>query len=397
MLSNLLSNALKFTPAGGHIEVRLQHPAGAFEISVTDSGPGIEPAEHARIFERYQQGDQRDASSPGTGIGLALVRELIALHEGSVHVHSERGSGARFTLRFPDTLRVTDALAEAPPRSGQETTSPPAEAAETVAGAGNLDDVPCVLIVDDNAELRAFLRLRLGRSYRIVEAQDGEAGLAMAREQVPDAIITDGMMPRMDGLAMTAAIKADPELDFVPVLMLTSRAGADNVVRGLQAGADDYLAKPFDGAELAARVAGLIASRHRLRARFAGDAEPRTDAVTESAFQQRIDGILAEHLADADFSVRDWASLLHMDRTTLFRKIKSEVSQSPEEYLREFRLARAASLLAEGAGNVAEVADAVGFASVSYFSRRFRERYQCSPASYARGRTASPKDANQGP
>ena len=390
VVGNLVSNALKFTPRGGSVTVRLRHPGGHFEIEVADTGPGIDPADHQRIFERYQQGTQTDPSQPGTGIGLALVRELVALHGGRVDVDSVPGAGARFTVRIPDALEAGAHAAPIDASAGAEPRPPSMDAVdardaemETEAADADADsERPCVLIVDDNAELRDFLRVRLGRSYRIVEASDGEEGLALARAHVPDVVVTDGMMPRMGGLALTAAIKTDPELDFVPVLMLSARAGKDDTVRGLQAGADDYLAKPFDGAELAARVAALIASRRRLRERLHAQVEP--PVATESAFVRQADAVLAGHLADPEFSVRDWAQLMHMDRTTLFRKLKSETGQSPEDYVREQRLQHAARLLAERAGTVAEVADAVGFASVSHFSRRFRERFDCTPAGFAK-------------
>ncbi len=382
MLSNLLSNAIKFTPEGGRVTVRLTQSAGHAELSVTDTGPGIDPADHQAIFERYRQGEQTSASSPGTGIGLALVRELAELHGGRVEVESTPGQGACFRLVLPSDLQANAAPGDATddqPADLQGDTAPTQAALEDMIS----EDVPCVLLVDDSAELRAFLRLRLGRSYRIEEAADGAEGLEKARAITPDAIITDGLMPVMDGLAMTREIKADPELAFVPVLMLTSRAAPEDTVRGLESGADDYLSKPFDSAELAARVAGLIASRRHLKARLEKTG-PNTAEVSESPFMTRVSGLLEAHLPDPTFSVRDWADLLHMDRTTLFRRLKSETDLSPEEYLREQRLQAAARLLAEQAGNVAEVAEAVGFASVSHFSRRFRERFGLTPATYAR-------------
>ena len=382
MLSNLLSNAIKFTPEGGRVTVRLTRSEEHAELAVTDTGPGIDPADHQAIFERYRQGQQTSASSPGTGIGLALVRELAELHGGQVVVESEPGQGACFKLRIPTDLKA-EASTDQPPEVTEAASQLPPARSEAGIDAMTSEDVPCVLLVDDNAELRAFLRLRLGRSYRIEEAVDGSDGLERARELIPDAIITDGLMPVMDGLAMTRAIKDDPELAFVPVLMLTSRAAPEDTVRGLEAGADDYLAKPFDNAELAARVAGLIASRRRLKVHLE-HAESGAAEVSESPFMAQLNGVVKEHLADPRFSIRDWADLLHMDRTTLFRRLKNETGQSPEEYLRERRLQAAARLLTERAGNVAEVAEAVGFASVSHFSRRFRERFDTTPAAYAR-------------
>jgi len=382
MLSNLMSNAIKFTPEGGRIELGLIHTEGKIELTVTDSGPGIDPAYQQAIFERYRQGEQTSASSPGTGIGLALIRELAELHGGHIRVESKPGLGASFSLSIPTDLQPN---AEASNESIAVETRAESNQGPSEATIDEMtsEDVPCVLLVDDNAELRAFLRLRLGRSYRIEEAADGSEGLERARELIPDAIITDGLMPVMDGLAMTREIKNDPELAFVPVLMLTSRAAPEDAVRGLEAGADDYLAKPFDSAELAARVAGLIASRRRLNAHLE-HAGISSAEVSESPFMAQLNSVLDDHLADPKFSVRDWADLLHMDRTTLFRRLKGETGQSPEEYLREKRLQAAARLLTERAGNVAEVADAVGFASVSHFSRRFRERFDTTPAAYAR-------------
>ncbi len=386
MLSNLLSNAIKFTPDGGQVTVRLARVKGLIELSVVDTGPGIDPADQHTIFERYRQGEQTSASHPGTGIGLALARELAELHGGSIRVESEPGKGACFTLQIPTDLQPNAAASEPPGAVEAPAGAVHEQFAEDIDELSS-EDIPCVLLVEDNAELRAFLRLRLGSSYRIEEAADGAEGLKRARELTPDAIITDGLMPVMDGLAMTGEIKSDPELAFVPVLMLTSRASPEDTVRGLESGADDYLSKPFDSTELAARVAGLIASRRRLKSHLEKSA-PSEAEVSQSPFLAQVNSLLEAHLSDSSLSIQDWSDLLHMDRTTLYRRLKSETGQSPEEYLREKRLQTAARLLRERAGNVAEVADAVGFASVSHFSRRFRERFQSSPAAYSRNNQA---------
>lgn len=383
MVSNLLSNAMKFTPADGTVRVELIEDSGRFRIAVEDSGPGIAEADQSDIFERYRQGSRSAPGGGGTGIGLALVSELIELHGGEVRLTSVPGDGARFTLDLPGDIE---------PMEGESDWAPESVVAESMMARleppgleTEQTDAPQILLVDDNAELREFLRLRLGRAFRIVEAENGVRGLEQAREHLPDLIVTDGMMPELDGLGLTRAVKADPELDFIPVLMLTARGESDAIVRGLAAGADDYLAKPFDGAELAARINGLIASRRRLKARLQAEFEASDQPINvESDFVKAAERVVEESLSDPGFSVRDWASLLHMDRTTLFRKLKEETGQSPDDYLREARMQRAAELLGRRAGNVAEVAEAVGFASVSSFSRRFRERFGQTPASFRR-------------
>ena len=396
VVTNLVSNALKFAPQGSTVRVVVSEQTGTNKhcqaIEVIDAGPGIAEADRERIFERYQQADATPQG--GTGIGLALVRELVELHGGEVRVTEAEGGGAWFRVELPARSEIVETAVENAvetdsPGVGDELFAAGITAGNVYAPAGELAngeaDRPTVLIVDDNAELRGFLRLRLGRAYRIVEAGDGKEGLEQARTVIPDAIVTDGMMPELDGLGMTRELKSDPETDFIPVLMLTARGGPDAVVRGMQAGADDYLAKPFDSAELAARIAGLIASRRRLRQRLAEHAKQGVEAQveqTEDPFVGKARAVLVENFTEPGFSVRDWADLMHMDRTTLFRKFKAVVGRSPDEALREMRLQRAAELLRAKAGNVAEVADAVGFASVSAFSRRFRERFGDSPAGY---------------
>lgn len=371
VIRNLISNAMKFSPPGGAISVTLtvepgpDHPEVV--LVVADQGPGIAEEDLPRIFERYYQGDQTHASAPGTGIGLALVKDLVRLHRGDISATSKPGSGARFEVRFPDEL--PDLRQEARP-----VVDPEVELASL-----DSDDVPTVLLVDDNEELRGFLSMRLGANYRILQAADGQAGLDTARAEVPDVIISDVMMPVKDGLQMTTELKQDPETDFIPIILLSAKTTKRDTVTGLELGADDYLAKPFDTAELAARVAGLISSRRRLRELAAAEPEE-----TRSAFMTRAHEVLDERLGDGDFGPRDWAEALHMDRTTLYRQLKKETDLAPEEYLREQRLQQAAVLLKSKAGNVSQVAMTVGFNSVSYFSRRFKERFGVSPAGYAR-------------
>jgi len=377
VVRNLISNALKFTADGGRIDIRCQIKDEQIELQVADTGCGIDVADQQRIFERYYQGNQTHASHPGTGIGLALVRELVELHQGQVGVASAIGEGSIFPVRFPIALPE---LANGPIAVATGTANESIDPSQLWRADSDADDVPTILIVDDNAELRAFLNLRLRGSYRVLEAGDGEQGLAKAQSELPDVIVTDVMMPRMTGLEMTAALKGDATTDFMPILMLSARTTRRDTVEGLEHGADDYLAKPFDSAELATRVAGLIASRRKLQQR----SQEKSQAIEAwSLFLQKAHEIVLEHLGDPEFGPRDWANLLHMDRTTLYRKLKAETKHSPEEYLREQRLQTAAKLLKSKAGNVSQVAVAVGFNSISYFSKRFKARFDVTPAAYA--------------
>ncbi|MEM9530510.1 MAG: ATP-binding protein [Pseudomonadota bacterium] len=368
VIRNLMSNAMKFSPAGGAITVTLTLTDGHVHLSVADEGPGISVEDQGRIFERYYQGDQTHASEPGTGIGLALVKDLVALHRGTISVFSEPGQGARFDVTFPDELPDL--------RQDPKPVVDPEAALPEPGG----DDVPTILLVDDNEELRAFLTMRLSANYRILQAADGQQGLDVAQAETPDVIVSDVMMPVLDGLKMTAQLKSDPETDFIPILLLSAKTTRRDAVTGLEQGADDYLSKPFDTAELAARVAGLITSRRRLRALAKTEEPPR------SAFLVKAHEVLDERLGDGDFGPREWAEALHMDRTTLYRQLKKETDQAPEDYLREERLKRAAELLRARAGNVSQVAMTVGFNSISYFSRRFKSRFGVSPAGYADSR-----------
>ncbi len=380
VLRNLLGNALKFTPRDGTITVDLAQEDSQIVLRVTDTGYGIDAKDLAHIFERYYQGDQTHAGQPGTGIGLALVQELVELHQGTVRAESTPEQGSCFTVNFPNSLpELKNQPVVAEPQMDGAPALADADANAWLADAGD-EDVPTVLVVDDNAELRAFLNMRLRGSFRVLEAGDGQAGLEIARTELPDIVVTDVMMPKMTGLELTAALKSDPQTDFIPILMLSARTTRRDTVAGLEQGADDYLAKPFDSAELATRVAGLIASRRKLRQMMQAEPDPEPN---RSPFLVSAHTVVMENLGDPQFGARDWADLLHMDRTTLYRKLKAETDQSPEEYLREQRLLRAAELLKSRSGNVSQVAVAVGFNSISYFSKRFKERFNQTPATYS--------------
>jgi signal transduction histidine kinase/DNA-binding response OmpR family regulator len=373
-LGNLVSNAAKYTPRGGHIRVALSCIEQAVSIVVADNGQGIATEALPHVFDRFFQA-QAEHLPQGTGIGLALVREIVEGHGGSIHVDSTPGQGSCFTLTVPRSTAI-EAVAPAPLPSSE-----PREAAQAEAR-----ELPVALVIDDHTDLRLRLRRLLEPRFRVVEAGDGPTGLAAARSELPDIIVCDVMMPGFDGVELAKRLRADADIAAVPLLLLTAKTGAEHAVAGLRAGADDYLSKPFDASELLARIDALLAVRRRLQ-RLAPTASvvATTHVVSdEDKFRARLDAAIKAHVGDSQFGVEELAQALHADRSTLFRRIKELYGQNARDYLREARMKHAFELLGSQAGNVTEVAYAVGFESLSGFSRAFRQRFGVSPsAAYA--------------
>ena len=415
-LSNLLSNAFKFTPDGGAVRVTVGSGESSARITVRDSGPGIPAADLGLVFDRFHRA-RTAGTQPGTGIGLALAKELIALHGGAITVDSEEGFGSTFTI----TLRkgrahlaaeqvVEDGLvvAAASPHPG-----PPAEflaPASPMRDVPNVtgdaekpgrvlsipdsqvpipdnDDITTVLVVDDNAEVRAYVRQHLEARYRVLEAVNGEEGIAMARQQLPDLVLSDVMMPVTDGFALCRALKSDPETAFLPVILLTARAEAEDKLTGLTEQADDYLTKPFDVRELLARIANIIAMRRRLRDRFSGapltiHPAPVDVAPADRKFIDQIRAVIEAHLGDEQFTVERLAGEVGQSRGNLHRRLRELTGESPSDLIRRMRLERAAAMLDAEAGSVGEIAYAVGFKSVAHFSNAFHELHGVRPSAW---------------
>ena len=406
-LSNLLSNAFKFTPDGGAIRVTVAGDESSARITVRDSGPGIPAADLALIFDRFHRA-RTAGTQPGTGIGLALAKELIALHGGAIAVESEEGFGSTFTVTLrkghahlsPEqviddgSLTTSASPHPGPPPEFVAPASPMREVPNVGAGPEAVtDDITTVLVVDDNAEVRAYMRQHLVPRYRVLEAVNGEEGIAMAHRYLPDLVLSDVMMPVTDGFALCRALKSDPETDFLPVILLTARAEAEDKLSGLMERADDYLTKPFDVRELLARIANIIAMRRRLRERFA--AIPLTIhpaavdvAPADRKFIDQVRAAIEAHLGDEQFTVERLASEVAQSRGNLHRRLRELIGESPSDLIRRMRLERAAELLDARAGSVAEVAYAVGFKSVAHFSNAFHELHGVRPSAW-RARTVA--------
>lgn len=395
VFANLLSNALKFTAAGGDVLLRLEVVQHQAVVSVRDTGTGISEEHLPHVFERFFQG-QKSEMQPGTGIGLSLAWQIAELHEATLEVSSTVGVGSTFTVRLPLETTPAHVASHLDRRSAgasavREATTETNEA--TATSDEQQGDVTTVLIVDDNADIRAYVRSHLAGQYMTVEAADGENALTALGTHLPDLIISDVMMPRMDGFKLLETLRSDPETDFIPIILLTARAEAEDRLAGLGLGADDYITKPFDARELSARVDNLIAQRRRLKNRYALARDGGEDAgaihpapseamSADAAFLERVRTVIERSMDDEDFGVEAMALAVGQSRSSLHRHLSNITGESPSHLLRRMRLERGADLLRRRAGTVSEIAYAVGFKSVAHFSTSFRQHFDQTPTAY---------------
>lgn len=376
VLNNLLSNAFKFTPKGG--EVQLVVDAGkSLSLSVLDSGSGISTEEQKHIFDRYYSTEvATNSGQAGNGIGLSLAKELVHLMGGEIGLESSLGQGSQFTVELP----VERSLKTANPRLMDIIPSINFEPED-------FSDKPLLLVVDDIPDIRALVKEQFETSYRILEAENGKEALEIAVKELPDIVVSDLMMPVMDGLELCSQLKADSRTSHIPMVLLTALSSIESRIEGLETGADDYLNKPFHGKELQVRVANLIKQREQLRMHFAKQFEvndsPETALPnTEQVFYNRLTACIQDHIADSELTVDFLGREIGMSRVQLYRKVKAVTAQSPSQLIRVLRLHNAAGLLCANQSNVSEAMYASGFDSPSYFAKVFRKEYGCSPSEY---------------
>ncbi len=398
VFGNLLSNALKFTPHGGEIVLRLEPVGDEARVEVDDTGPGVPSDWRERIFDRFSQvGADATRSREGAGLGLSLCREIAALHGGRLWVEERPGGGSRFVLTLPQAGADAAPVLLPVPRAHHDASLPLSPVAATASARAAAPDGlrRRVLVAEDHSDLRAYIEGILRRDYDVLVAEDGAVALAVARAELPDLIVSDVMMPHCDGLELALALRADEATAGIPLIFLTARASEADEIVALMSGADQYLRKPFDAEVLRAHVAAALHAVERLRRRLAGasaqplapagsDLEEAADSAAPAPatieFARHADAWLAAHLHDEGLSIDAMAAAFHVSRATLARRFQHAYGEAPAAVLRRRRLERARELLARGDGNVSETAYAVGYGSLSVFSRAYREHFGVAPS-----------------
>ena len=429
ILSNILSNAFKFTGQNGKITISIhtrpfsppnlssdKSNEGFVEIKIKDTGIGIPQEEIPKLFDRFYQVDSSFSKEfQGTGIGLALTKELVELHHGKIIVQSEKGSPGKngtswteFTLYIPlgrkhlkDEEIVEEKLSKTEDLIIEQDDYFPGIIKNDNSSEIELnplkDEKTIILIVEDNYDMREYIKESLGEGYLVEEAINGEQGVRKAESIIPDLIISDMMMPKMDGNELTRTLKNNEKTSHIPIIILTAKSGQENKLEGLETGADDYLTKPFDIRELQIRIKNLINIRKKLQQKFRSseyininiEKDSQTDRIKnpkligiDEKFINKVLGIIEKHISEEYFSVEELGNEIGMSKAQLFRKIKALTGMPVGIYLRSVRLAKAKKMIEEKQGNISEIAFSVGFSSPSYFSKCFKDEFGYTPSNF---------------
>ncbi|MCY1718888.1 ATP-binding protein [Prolixibacteraceae bacterium Z1-6] len=391
IISNLLSNALKFTPAGGQIYVKvekgIEREKEVVRIIVKDTGRGIPQDSVEKIFERFYHAPDKYDQIPGTGLGLALTSELVKLIKGKIRVKSEEGKGAEFSVSLPVLKNAKGSNDHGISVINPELIDagmPKSEAGPVFeTNREKQEELPLLLIVEDNNDVIEYLQVILDKHYNIELASNGKAGFEKAREIIPDIILSDVMMPLIDGFEMLKQLKADIRTDHIPVVILTARGDFDSKLTGLEIGADHYLIKPFNEKELLLKLNNLLELRKKMQKQLGSLPFSRTDEnikyKQETLFIKRLNTLIGHELHNEDFGINDICESMNMSRAQLYRKFSALTNNSVGHYLRSYRLLHAKTLLEKHGRNVSEAAFESGFRNLSHFSTCFHEEFGFAP------------------
>jgi signal transduction histidine kinase/DNA-binding response OmpR family regulator len=394
IINNVLFNAFKFTPSGGAVELSVTETnSQELTIRVSDTGKGIPNQDLDHIFSAfYQSKNLADDGQPGTGLGLALVSELVKLHHGKIELKSKVDAGTIVSIILPihkmewaiPQKDPTLSSSSLPNKLNQNISNNDSQFEPDLSEQDSLDSI---LIIEDNQELRSYIASRFTNQFIVHMAIDGEDGLTQAIDHMPDLIISDVMMPKMDGLELADKLKSDERTSHIPVILLTAKADLESRIEGFKKGADEYIAKPFSAEELKVRAISLIEQRKRLAQHFKDKLAQPTQAPVEPTIDEKFISkardVIENNINNQGFSVELLAEEMNLSRAQLFRKFKALINTSPSEFINDIRLSRAAKMIRSKTDTLAQICYAVGFNEQSYFSKRFRKKYGMSPSEYA--------------
>ncbi|MBT8381659.1 MAG: response regulator [Ignavibacteriaceae bacterium] len=393
IITNIISNAFKFTPDGGKISIKLiESENNSVIVKVRDNGIGINKNDLPKLFDRFYQADtSHTREHEGTGIGLALTKELVELHKGTININSEEGDWTEVLIELPlgkNHLSVDEIVENFEVEKSPEDVLDDeylTDTAEELTEEQLESDKNFVLVVEDNADVREYIKESISDEHLVFEAVNGEQGIRKAEKFIPDLIISDIMMPKIDGIELLKTIKNDAKTSHIPVILLTAKSEQADKLEGLSIGADAYLTKPFDINELQVRIKSLIEQRRKLQIKFSsGEFVPAREEKKlnklDAQFMQKLMGIIDLHIAEEEFSIDQFGREAGMSRSQIHRKLKALTGRSPSQYLRLVRLSKAKNLIEEQKGTVSEISYAVGYSSPAYFSRCFKSEFGYPPS-----------------
>jgi len=386
ILYNLISNAVKYQREEGFVEVSLRQDGPEAIITVRDNGIGIPPSRMKQLYRRYQDGDYRMTRVTGTGLGLSLTRDLVRLHHGEIHCESREGVGTVFTVRIPigaEAYPVKETGSAAP--SVLPESNPPAP--EKSPDLPSSDSGFTMLVVEDNVELLELISRRFAPHFRILKARDGVQALEIVKQEELDILVSDVMMPRMDGFEMTRRIKESEDYAQLPVILLTARTREEDRLQGYRIGADDFLTKPFRMEELVIRVGSIIKNRERIRKRFRAQTEipqeKEANASPETRFVQRATACVLEHLTEEDYGRDALARDMCVSSSSLYNKLRAATGENISGFVNTIRLKEASRIAREEPEiSIAELSERVGYHSTRYFTMCFKKEFGITPKEF---------------
>ena len=390
ILFNLLANAFKFTPSGKEIEVEITSNNSSVSIRIQDEGIGMSREKLSRLFERFDSADNYEGFQPGTGIGLSLTKELIDMHKATIIADSIQGKGTWFTVTFLLGTKHYEGNVDFILEDGDLPEVEEIKIKQESDLNDLISDKQTILIVEDNSDLRSFLKTVLEQEYRVLEASNGSEGILSAFDNLPDIIISDVMMPDKDGLQLTETLKNDIRTSHTPVILLTAKTAMEDKLAALNSGADDYITKPFSAEYLEARIKNMLAQRQKLQEVFCNnlsfndkpeakkiEVAPSVPQVAsqDDLFIESLIRSLEENMENSELTVDDLVSMAGLSRSVFFKKLKSLTGLAPIEFIREMRIKRAAQLIETRQYNISQIAYMVGMNDPRYFSRCFKQKF----------------------